>query len=493
MLSLFAGAGLSLSAQGTMRADGINAKIVCTGAPFVVLNNMHFANNAATAMLVPATSEFRFVGGLTTNITSTGPFNTTFYNTEINKPTGEIDVLTNTMTITTSNILEMVQGNVDMNTLLASTWQLGTSTAVLGTLTRTAGHFYNGYFQRWYSIGSPGADIAQWDIPVGMNATWYNYARVYYPSSAAGGTLRTRFVPTAPFYNGMPMVDATNTAACGASVNINNCANEGYWDVIAGNGIDATSAYTIKLSYTNITTVNTPPCLRIIKSENLTSWMQEGTHGSVDAVNLWVTRTGQTGYSFFTIGGNFAANPLPVELSAFNANCRTNSILINWTTASENNNDYFVLERSKDLITWDMVTTINTLNGNSNITQQYSYVDHIFGGTFYYRLTQVDINGTAETYPPVSLTCIGTEADPSIVNLYQNGDGQVTIVLFAPGEMDYVLHLYDLHGKAISIANGMLTGGNNTFTLDAHLLRDAFYLVNVEVGDKSLSKKIFVK
>lgn len=123
---------INADAQGTMRADGATVRIVANGAPSIVLNNMHFQNNASNTMFTGATSEVRFVGNLTTQISSTGPFNTTFANVEINKTAGEIDVVTNNMTLTTGLQLEMVQGNIDMNNNLASTWELGTSTVALG-------------------------------------------------------------------------------------------------------------------------------------------------------------------------------------------------------------------------------------------------------------------------------------------------------------------------------------------------------------------------
>lgn len=494
-LVVFTGCYIALQGQGTMRVDGASTKIVCSGSPSIVLNNMHFANNASNTMLTAASSEFRFTGTVSNNISSTGPYSTTFYNTEFNKTGGaEIDITTDNMGITTSNILEMVAGNVDMNNNFNSMWTLGTSTATLGTLTRTSGHFYRGFFQRWYSTATPGSDVAQWDLPVGYSASSYNFARVYYPSATSGGTIKARFETANSIWSGLPLTDATNTAACGSSVLVNNYFNEGYWYLIGENGIDATSAYTIKLNYSNFAGSTSEQCLRILKSENLTSWMQEGTHGTYDGAADWITRTSQTGYSFFAVAGNTTLNPLPIELVAFNANCSSNnSILVHWTTASENNNDHFLLERSKDFITWDIIAMVNTQNGNSNTIQQYNYDDPVYGGTFYYRLTQVDVNGTSRTYPPVTLDCFNTESDPNIVNVYQNGEGQISVVLFSPDEMDYVLHLYDLFGRKISVSNGILPGGNTTITLNAHILRDAYYLVNIEVGDKSLSRKLFVK
>jgi len=490
-----------------MRADGINVRIVANGSPSIVLNNTNFANNASSTMFTGATSEVRFVGNATTTITSSNASNTTFGNVEINKTGGsEIDVMTNGISLITALQMEMVSGNIDMNLNLGSTWELGTAIGAVGTLLRTSGHLYNGHFLRWYNAG-PGVNTVPWEVPVGMSAASYNYAKFYYTGAGAatGGTLRIRFIPLNPFYNGMPMFDATNPGACtgslGAGVDINNCANEGYWEVIRNGTIDNINPYTAELCYNNFSIVGSAACLRIIKSENTTSWMQEGVHGAngVSVGNLFVTRTGQTGFpspstsALFTIAGDVLVNPLPIELASFNANCGTGLIMVNWTTASENNNSYFVLERTKDLITWDIVATVNTLNGNSNTVQNYAFEDHVFGGTFYYRLNQVDINGDITTYPPITLTCDGGAADPSILNTYTDGNGQITVVLFAPTEADYVLGLYNMHGQKILASQGMLAGGNNTIILDAHMLRDAYYLVNVQIGDKNLSRKFFVK
>lgn len=159
---------------GTLTAAGASTKIICSGTPSIVLSNMHFANNASNTLLTAASSEFRFIGELSNNISSTGQYSTMFYNTEINKTGGaEIDITTDNMAITTSNILEMVSGNVDMNDNFNSTWTLGTSTTNLGILTRTTGHFYRGFFQRWYPSGA-GTNTNAWDIPIGRNSTNYN-------------------------------------------------------------------------------------------------------------------------------------------------------------------------------------------------------------------------------------------------------------------------------------------------------------------------------
>ena len=74
-----------------------------------------------------------------------------------------------------------------------------------------------------------------------------------------------------------------------------------------------------------------------------------------------------------------------------------------WSTASEQNNDYFLLERSEDGFNWN---NINITNGaeNSNTKMDYSFRDFTFTNKLnYYRLTQVDLNGVSETFNVISI------------------------------------------------------------------------------------------
>ncbi|MCZ2443813.1 MAG: hypothetical protein LC101_08585 [Flavobacteriales bacterium] len=156
----------TLNAQAQLRADGATARIVCTGSPYIILNNMGYANNASNALFTAANSKVRFIGNTTVSVTSTAGYDTEFYNLEINKTGGsEIDVASNNVDLITRNNLEMVSGNVDMNNNLSSTIVLGVSTAINGTLIRTSGHIYNGYFKRWYNTTGT-SDAPAWDIPM---------------------------------------------------------------------------------------------------------------------------------------------------------------------------------------------------------------------------------------------------------------------------------------------------------------------------------------
>lgn len=90
---------------------------------------------------------------------------------------------------------------------------------------------------------------------------------------------------------------------------------------------------------------------------------------------------------------------LPIELVSFNGYNNSSHNIISWVCASENNNDYFTLERSNDGYSWEELAKINGA-GNSNTGTAYQYKDYVFkkGDYNYYRLKQTDYNGQTETF-----------------------------------------------------------------------------------------------
>jgi hypothetical protein len=94
---------------------------------------------------------------------------------------------------------------------------------------------------------------------------------------------------------------------------------------------------------------------------------------------------------------------LPIELIDFSAECEDGLPKIQWTTASEVNNDYFLLERIDINGSSEVVASING-NGNSQGIITYSYMDRQAQlGINYYRLTQVDFDGNREEFEVISV------------------------------------------------------------------------------------------
>lgn len=89
-----------------------------------------------------------------------------------------------------------------------------------------------------------------------------------------------------------------------------------------------------------------------------------------------------------------SAGSVPVELTRFTAKALAESVLLEWETATERNNDRFEIERSFDLQQWAVLDAVASRNGNAVHTQSYQYIDrHAAPGANYYRLRQVDRDG----------------------------------------------------------------------------------------------------
>ena len=96
----------------------------------------------------------------------------------------------------------------------------------------------------------------------------------------------------------------------------------------------------------------------------------------------------------FTLGtANKTRTPLPIELLSFDVTNAKDKVVLNWTTASETNNDYFQVERSLDALHWNVLDTLDGA-GVSQELISYEYADLLpYHGRNYYRLKQVDFDG----------------------------------------------------------------------------------------------------
>jgi hypothetical protein len=87
---------------------------------------------------------------------------------------------------------------------------------------------------------------------------------------------------------------------------------------------------------------------------------------------------------------------LPVQLLKFSAKVLNNKVKLEWTTASEKNNEYFIIEKSHDLNSFELVATVKG-QGNSNTNNSYFVYDNTPNGKVtYYRLSQKDEDGKVQ-------------------------------------------------------------------------------------------------
>lgn len=140
---------------------------------------------------------------------------------------------------------------------------------------------------------------------------------------------------------------------------------------------------------------------------------------------------------------------LPVTLSSLNANCISkDEQVVSWITESENNSDYFNIERSDDGQNWSVIGQVSAA-GWSSSSLSYNFTDNYRSAkVFYYRLNQFDQNGNSEILGPLSVNCMSTTAT---FEIYPNPAGNEATILLShePLENDVVIQFFDLNGKEV--------------------------------------------
>jgi hypothetical protein len=194
----------------------------------------------------------------------------------------------------------------------------------------------------------------------------------------------------------------------------------------------------------------------------------------------------------FTLG----AFPLPVELTAFTAKAvRNTNSQLDWATATEKNNDHFDVERS---LTGTGFVKVGEVKGQGSKTSAtpYAFTDANaakLGSLLYYRLKQVDADGTA-TYSPVrtvSFTATAA-AEPAIaLSVYPNPataqTSAVTLDLSTLPQGTYQATVLDATGRLVATCS-VLGGVNKDLPVQA--LSPGVYLVQVRGNGLNLSQRL---
>ncbi|OYU97357.1 MAG: hypothetical protein CFE21_03435 [Bacteroidetes bacterium B1(2017)] len=177
---------------------------------------------------------------------------------------------------------------------------------------------------------------------------------------------------------------------------------------------------------------------------------------------------------------------LPVKLVSFNASCNKQSIVFNWTTASEKNNRYFMLETSSDKNNWISLAKINGA-GTSNSVNKYSYVyANAPVVDSYYRLKQTDIDGAC-SYSEVIV--VGScQEEKLTVQFYPNPVSGLLNLSYQSGlNQNASVAVYDIFGVRVFQAEGLPS------SINLASYANGIYFLHVFGNGKSTIEKIFLQ
>lgn len=225
-----------------------------------------------------------------------------------------------------------------------------------------------------------------------------------------------------------------------------------------------------------------------------------------------VTNCGSVGFSFMpdeafvsigfrivyyggTVSGYLAVDdvflsglaPLPVKLTSFTARPQGRTTVLDWATASEENNSGFRIQRSRD---GQRYTTIGEVNGKgtTDLEQRYQFTDEQpYSGINYYRLQQIDYDGTSAFSPVVTaqLRGMGAKLTPTV-----EVQEAVTLTLEAPLQQQGQVRILDATGKVISQA--VLAPGQDQFRINTGHLPTGVYFLHLEAEGQTTQER-FIK
>ena len=193
----------------------------------------------------------------------------------------------------------------------------------------------------------------------------------------------------------------------------------------------------------------------------------------------------------FIIDGWSAIGVLPVELVDFKVKMEVDRNLLTWTTKSETDNRWFVVERSFDGENFDPITQIDG-QGNSSVEVKYTFSDYDFNYPLvYYRLRQVDFNDEYDLSKAIKV-----ERDNDDISIYPNPtDGEINISFLPSFIGSYTVTCSNVMGAKVS-ENVLLTGANNIYTTNSFAnLPQGMYFVEIrdQQGNLITSEKLVKK
>ncbi|AKQ45833.1 hypothetical protein TH63_09560 [Rufibacter radiotolerans] len=185
------------------------------------------------------------------------------------------------------------------------------------------------------------------------------------------------------------------------------------------------------------------------------------------------------------------ATPLPVTLTSFTSKNKDGKVELNWTTASEKDNDFFQVERSSDGKAFHAIGQVKG-HGTSSIQQSYTFTDaSAMAGTSYYRLKQVDFDGKSELTKVIAHTLGKSVAAAAALLVGPNPfQQQLAFTVNTVTETEAVVELRNMQGTVYHQEKVSLAAGSSPLEIATSSLPQGLYILSVTGSDVHLSQRV---
>ena len=180
-------------------------------------------------------------------------------------------------------------------------------------------------------------------------------------------------------------------------------------------------------------------------------------------------------------------NTLPIELLYFKGNVAKNYVELNWSTASEVNNDYFTVERSIDGEVFSSVGQIDGAGNSSMIIDYSGRDDKPVNGLAYYRLKQTDYDGMYSYSSPIAISYLGENSFEVLAVKSESSVMRVRINDPEGGIREFTVSNLDGRIAGKTIINTQK--GSSEYELKGIYLKSGIYTLLVQTETELWSKK----
>ncbi len=198
------------------------------------------------------------------------------------------------------------------------------------------------------------------------------------------------------------------------------------------------------------------------------------------AATTGTNTTTSTNFTSRLISFTIQGSPLPVQIKDLSVIKNENSSLLSFSTASETNNDFFIIERSADGAAYEAIGTIKGA-GNSSREITYEYTDEApLKGINYYRIKQTDFDGK---YSYSEVRSVRFTDGASVTVSPRTTEGRVDITTDME---DYNVEVYTAAGAQVKAFTGL--SADQSISIED--LQPGIYFIRVSSGTHSETVRV---
>ena len=180
---------------------------------------------------------------------------------------------------------------------------------------------------------------------------------------------------------------------------------------------------------------------------------------------------------------------LPVEFLSFAGQLNHGNVRLDWITANENNNSHFEVQRSMDNGFFETIKMVDRKEEGSSFKSYATIDDRPAPGENFYRLKQVDLNGTSSFSKTIKIVL--DQSNELALDIFPNpSNGHFNLSVAALATEGNV-RIFDMKGSLIH-QEKIVAADFQVLELDFQHLKPGMYLMELATAGQSVAKRILI-